>query len=321
MPLSGTILEAHHTPAAPAVESWLRRTQRVEVVLNATLGVCSLAFSVVVLALTAWVTFFVVLMLLIRLVAAADLVGLRVTLPRWTASALTLGFLALLFAGNARTSREYLGQIPRVTWWSSPLGPEIWRTSAKLATDCLFSGPRLVNTAFGGFAKSVRLARLDVEPCARVLAALCRRDGRVSFLDLAALLPASNPVRVFPQLRDIEGVVFLTMEPVGLSLTAELRQELRRLIPQTEETAGAYAEEEPEQTFEPPPSEAHRVLDVSGRATASEIKAAYRRRMKECHPDRFAGMGEEMLRLAEEQAKTLNAAYANLTARPVQENS
>jgi hypothetical protein len=154
-----------------------------------------------------------------------------------------------------------------------------------------------------------------------VLAALCRRDGRVSFLDLAALLPASNPVRVFPQLRDIEGVVFLTMEPVGLSLTAELRQELRRLIPQTEETAGAYAEEEPEQTFEPPPSEAHRVLGVSGRATASEIKAAYRQRMKECHPDRFAGMGEEMLRLAEEQAKTLNAAYADLTARPVQENS
>ena len=38
---------------------------------------------------------------------------------------------------------------------------------------------------------------------------------------------------------------------------------------------------------------------------------SYRRKIKECHPDRLAGLAPALLQMAEEQAKVLNGAYAN----------
>ena len=38
---------------------------------------------------------------------------------------------------------------------------------------------------------------------------------------------------------------------------------------------------------------------------------SYRRKIKECHPDRLAGVAPPLLQMAEEQAKVLNGAYAN----------
>jgi DnaJ domain len=52
------------------------------------------------------------------------------------------------------------------------------------------------------------------------------------------------------------------------------------------------------------------VLGVSPAASADEIKRTYRRKIKEYHPDRFAGRGPEWIALAEHHTKALNAAYA-----------
>jgi len=51
---------------------------------------------------------------------------------------------------------------------------------------------------------------------------------------------------------------------------------------------------------------------VAATASAAEIKAAYRHRVKECHPDRFTNTDEQSRRLAEEWTKAINAAYAEL---------
>jgi len=46
-----------------------------------------------------------------------------------------------------------------------------------------------------------------------------------------------------------------------------------------------------------------------------EIKRAYRKRVKECHLDLFAGMDQQAKALAERWTKALNAAYATLNPR------
>ena len=51
------------------------------------------------------------------------------------------------------------------------------------------------------------------------------------------------------------------------------------------------------------------VLDVSPRASADEIRRAYHRKIKQCHPDRVAGLAPEFLDLAERHTRCLNAAY------------
>lgn len=54
------------------------------------------------------------------------------------------------------------------------------------------------------------------------------------------------------------------------------------------------------------------VLQVNKTATAQVIKAAYRKRMLEYHPDKVSKLGEELQQLAERKAKQINAAYALL---------
>ena len=53
------------------------------------------------------------------------------------------------------------------------------------------------------------------------------------------------------------------------------------------------------------------VLGVAPTANKDEIVRNYRRKIKQCHPDRLVGLAPEFLQLAEERTKALNEAYAN----------
>jgi flagellar biosynthesis GTPase FlhF len=53
------------------------------------------------------------------------------------------------------------------------------------------------------------------------------------------------------------------------------------------------------------------VLGVAPSAGKEEIVRSYRRKIKQCHPDRLAGLAPALLQMAEEQAKLLNGAYAS----------
>ena len=54
------------------------------------------------------------------------------------------------------------------------------------------------------------------------------------------------------------------------------------------------------------------VIGVPRSASAREIKTAYRRRIREYHPDRVAHLGTDLRQLAEQKARTINKAYSVL---------
>ena len=56
----------------------------------------------------------------------------------------------------------------------------------------------------------------------------------------------------------------------------------------------------------------YKVLGISKEATDDEVKKAYRRMAMKYHPDRVAGMSEEMQRNAAEQMKEINEAYEQI---------
>lgn len=64
------------------------------------------------------------------------------------------------------------------------------------------------------------------------------------------------------------------------------------------------------------PAGSHDILGVSATASRDEIKQAYRRLMKEHHPDRVAGLSGAEQAQAEERSKEINLAYAQLLGKP-----
>ena len=59
----------------------------------------------------------------------------------------------------------------------------------------------------------------------------------------------------------------------------------------------------------------YRTLDMPQHASMAEIKAAYRKRLTEYHPDKVASLGIELRNLAEEMTKRINDAYEELSSR------
>jgi len=158
------------------------------------------------------------------------------------------------------------------------------------------------------------LMRTDLATATEALAILSRRLHRTSLSELTKLLPRRDPLKVLRQLQEMDFVLFLAKEPVGVILTEAIREELNCLLGSPAETESGPAER-PLVTCPPEDWEEYELLGLAPGASLVEVKAAYRERIKQCHPDKFVGRGAEFRQLAEERAKAVNAAYKILLAK------
>jgi DnaJ-domain-containing protein 1 len=51
------------------------------------------------------------------------------------------------------------------------------------------------------------------------------------------------------------------------------------------------------------------VLDINQNSSVDEIKIAYKTKVKEYHPDKVSGLGEELQKLAQLKTQQINSAY------------
>ena len=61
--------------------------------------------------------------------------------------------------------------------------------------------------------------------------------------------------------------------------------------------------------FKSPRDNPYRVFGLTSDASDAEIDQAYRRLISQYHPDKLAGVAEELRRQAEDKASEINAAY------------
>jgi hypothetical protein len=205
----------------------------------------------------------------------------------------------LLFVDAMRSRRDEL--FPLALW---------------LVRESLGIGPRLLLEGFRAAGRAARLARLDIDLCASVLAWLAPRRAGVGKEVLLRAFPTLSWPKLQSQLGLVEGVLFHGADRSRVTLAQPLRLWLRRMLPReapVQEPAPEPAEPAP--VTEPEKLSPHEILGISPAASLAEIKAAYRARIKECHPDRFVDLDQASRQLAEEWTKALNAAYATLATR------
>ena len=310
-----------------AIQQWLRKKAASETATGALFTAGCLIFGGVVLAITFLFTCAVVWFgFNIGVSGFSELIfDRRLHLSHAGIVTVSLTFVGLLFWANQRMSREYPGAYPRRDHPQSLPGliglPGALISllaypgaSTRTIADLLLTGPRLVTIAWSNAGKSSRLARLDVESCSRVLAVLMQRAGRVSFAELTASARLTNPEKIFRQLRDLDGVVFLREEPIGLSLTGELRRELASALGQSAALDSIPAPVERQANL--PPGTICQLLGVPPNASLEEIEVAYRNWMTQSCACQAASLEnaarEEQL---DEQMQAVRSAYEAFLAK------
>ena len=103
------------------------------------------------------------------------------------------------------------------------------RSMANVVNYILCGGAILLVGALTRLREFRRLQGIDVAGCARVIALLHGAGRSQSFTDIVEKLPGLNPVKVFEDLRSIEGVLFLSSDP-GLTLHPDLKSDLDHLV-------------------------------------------------------------------------------------------
>lgn len=211
--------------------NWLRR--------RAWRGVVSsLALAPVALALGAGVVILMYFAFVAAIVTIAYHCGVHISRAGMTAVA--IAFIVVLFVEYVRQSSGHTEEYSFVHQERSSLlhmrgrralgllYPGQMRNAATFILGFLFIGPWLVTSSIRLIGKAYRLATLDAEACAAVIALLHARGQKVPYIEIVAQLPLLDLQRVVDHLHFVDGVLFLRTEPPGLALSSRLMANLNK---------------------------------------------------------------------------------------------
>lgn len=281
------------------ITRWLKEARRTERTSAAVLAVLGLGGGAVVFLLIAFLVYIFLFMLF----------GAFRHPVRWLVP-VALCLTALFFARVMKVSRD------RLELGLDPMG--IW-----IIQDICSFGPRLMLEGLRQVRRCGDLGELNVAACARALGYLAGQNAAVDWDELMRHFPQLSSERLREQLSLLHGVLFLGEDAARVILMEPFRIRLRSMLEQ-EPPAGTRPESARPRPRQPPGAvpvtdpeklSAYELLGLSPSASFMEIKAAYRKRVKECHPDLFVGMDQEARALAEKWTTALNGAYATLNPR------
>lgn len=282
-----------------AIARWLEQKRRTERASATVISLLALGSGVAVFLLTALLVYIILSIVCGAFVRSVPWMGL-------VALGLTAGIFVCSMKG--RQDERQLGLDPTGFW---------------ILKDICSVGPRLILEGLRQVRCCGQLGELNVPACARALAYLAGQNAAVTCQDLILHCPQLPWPRLREQLVLLDGVLFLGEDAARLTLMDPFRLRLRWMLERDQQAGKGQepARPRPEpapravSVNEPEKLGAYEILGLSTSASVGEIKRAYRKRLKECHPDLFAGMDQQAKALAERWTRALNAAYATLNPR------
>jgi hypothetical protein len=224
-----------------AVQHWLERKINLHIFGCWVGAVLALLAGVLVLFLTFWLAYFVVFMGEWGVSAVTELTYNRQFHLGHAWRLIIAGlFLVALFVEWIRRSPWELGNYGRVN--AAPGSQALVmqggafssfamllanpQASASMIAEILYAGPRLVLGAKSLAYEACCSRSFDSAECARILQVLVSKENAVTYEEFMAMHQGADWLKLKNKLARFSGVIILEK---GLSLTDELRQELRNL--------------------------------------------------------------------------------------------
>jgi hypothetical protein len=109
--------------------------------------------------------------------------------------------------------------------WVVLFDPGVAHGFVKVIALLYLTAPRMLGLALMLHRKAVRLKQMDVPACSRVIGMLMRAQGRVPIEKIAEEFPDAELSNIVPPLADVDGVVFLEKDGIGLTLAPRVIEE------------------------------------------------------------------------------------------------
>jgi hypothetical protein len=316
-------------PGAPLLlESWLRRRRAITVAWRFLSFIALLVVGVLALVITFFFTYAIVwLGYNLGVVSISELLfGKSHYLSHRSILIVCWSFLAFLFLTNARVKRDYWnsGSVSRSQWSSLWMAGAIGSlaallvnpsASAKAISGILLTGPRLLVAALVALRETWLVFNADIRVCSEALTVLFRRERSLSADDLRRSLGSIDPAKILTQLFILDTVLLLRLQPRRFTLDPELRDLLQQLLGEGATSGAWQSPPAGHAAFPLPEPGPFQLLGLAPTASLVQVRAAFRKKMKECHPDIFATHSDEVRNRAEEKTKAIIAAYDEILAQ------
>lgn len=109
--------------------------------------------------------------------------------------------------------------------WVLLFDPGVAHGFVKVIALLYLTAPRMLGLALMLHHKADRLKKMDVPACSRVIGMLMRAQGRVPIEEIADKFPDADLSQIVPPLGDVDGVVFLEKDGMGLTLAPRFMEE------------------------------------------------------------------------------------------------
>lgn len=119
-------------------------------------------------------------------------------------------------------ARDPINDFPRSRW-----AVRYYFYDGYLALSAIYWAPLFFHMAFEEFRRANAIRSLDRRAMLAAVSMLAERDSRVPWHEFERALPSLPLEALQRQLALIQGVVFVSNEPAGATLTDSLRQEIR----------------------------------------------------------------------------------------------
>jgi hypothetical protein len=109
--------------------------------------------------------------------------------------------------------------------WVLLFDPGVAHGFVKVIALLYLTAPRMLGLALMLHRKVNRLKQMDVPACSRVIGLLMRAQGRVPIEKIAAEFPDADLAQIVQPLADVDGVVFLEKNGMGLTLAPRFMED------------------------------------------------------------------------------------------------